>query len=315
MAIDRLTGADASLEKATIGAVVSTGVAALGQWYKIASKLSATTPTAVATLIRAGTYTGWTTSGTGADVIFTADAVGIQTGANSLSAAATGVTGSFVITTPGEVAVAEVITLTVLAGASAPGNVGVIIRGATAVSIAVTGPIFPTGYAVGDMWQGNGTASFDSDNTAAPVTFAVVQDCSSFSFDINKDEIEVTVLVDDVKKYRAGKNDMSGTISGINFVSEMEKSGSILNRFLRVVNGTNNGSVAATVNVVDGSDFFIRALLNDATAVGEKQVWLFGQVELYGYNLGADIGSAQSWESSVRFIGADPMIYVVENIV
>jgi hypothetical protein len=314
MAIDRLTGADASLEKAITGATLTSGTASLGQWYKIATRLNASTPSEVAAEIRAGTFTGWTLSGSGAEVIFTAAAVGVQTGANSLNVALTGVLGNFVITTPGEVAVAEVITLTITAGASAAGNVGVVIRGATAVSIAVDGPVFPAGYAVGDLWQGDGVAVFSASNSAAPVTFEVVQDCSSFSFEISADEIEVTVLVDEVKKYRKGKNDMSGSVSGINFVSEMEKAGSILNRFLRVITGTSSGSVVPTINVVDGSDFYIRALLNDSTAVGEKRVFLFGQVELYGYNLGADIGSAQTWESSIRFIGADPMVYVVENV-
>ena len=51
----------------------------------------------------------------------------------------------------------------------------------------------------------------------------LIEDCSSFNFELNADEIEVTVLKDQVKKYRKGKSDMSGTITGINFISEMRK--------------------------------------------------------------------------------------------
>lgn len=215
-AINRLTGADASLQKATFGAALATGSATKGAWYKI---------------------------------------------------------------------------------------------------IALTGTtVFPAGYVVGDLIQGEVSMTFSATNSASQATFADVQDCSSFSFDITSDEIDVTVLIDGVKKYRKGKTDMSGTISGINFVSEMEKAGSILNRFLRTVTGDSIGAVTAVINNVDNSAYYIRAMLNDdVTTVGEKQVFLTGQVELFGYKLGADVGSAQTWESGCRFIGNDPIVYIIEN--
>jgi hypothetical protein len=57
--------------------------------------------TEVATKIRAGTYPGWTPGGSGSDVTFTATVAGLKTGANTLGVAATGVTGTYVVTTPG----------------------------------------------------------------------------------------------------------------------------------------------------------------------------------------------------------------------
>ena len=71
---------------------------------QIAVTTTADTAAEVATLIRAGTFTGWTTSGTGADVIFTASAAGVKTGTNSISAGSTGVAGTFAITTLGTAA-------------------------------------------------------------------------------------------------------------------------------------------------------------------------------------------------------------------
>jgi len=173
--------------------------------------------------------------------------------------------------------------------------------------------VFPTGYAVGDLWQGDGVKAFTADESASLGTAAIVADCSSFSFDIAADSIEVTVLADNVKKYRKGKNDMTGSVTGINFISEMRKAGSILNRFLKVIVGDDKGNSAPVVNSLDGSDFFIKAYLNDETAIGDTQVYLFGQVELYGYKIGADIGSAQEWTSDVKFIGADPVIFILDN--
>ncbi len=174
--------------------------------------------------------------------------------------------------------------------------------------------VFPAGYIVGDLIQGDALMTFSATNSASLATFESVADCSSFSFDISSDEIEVSVLLDSVKKYRKGRSDMSGTISGINFISIMKQSGSILNRFLRVVSGDSQSIIPAVMNNVDNSAYYIRALLqDDVTTVGESQVFLFGQVELFGYKLGADVGSAQTWESGCRFNGNDPIVYIMEN--
>ena len=77
---------------------------------QIAVTTTADTAAEVATLIRAGTFTGWATSGTGADVIFTASATGAKTGSNSISAGSTGVAGTFVITTLGVTAAGGSVT-------------------------------------------------------------------------------------------------------------------------------------------------------------------------------------------------------------
>jgi hypothetical protein len=174
--------------------------------------------------------------------------------------------------------------------------------------------VFPDGYGVGDLWQGDGTATFSATNSAALATFATVMDASSFDFQFSSDEIEVTVLVDGVKKYRKGKTDLSGTVRGLNLISEMKKPGSILNKFLRVVTGDSLSVADSVLNPVDNSSYYMRAMLQDDTATsGEDHVFLFGEIELFGYSLGADMGSAQEWESGVRFIGADPIVYVIAN--
>ena len=46
----------------------------------------------------------------------------------------------------------------------------------------------------------------------------------SFTVELSKDEIDVTVLADGNKKYRAGKQDFSGTVEGITILSEAKKS-------------------------------------------------------------------------------------------
>ena len=119
------------------------------------------------------------------------------------------------------------------------------------VAISGTGT-FPTGYIANDLVLGNGQ-TLNAGNTAQLVTFTEIADCNGFEFAFSADEIEVTCLSDTVKKYRRGKTDLTGTVRGINTISEMKKDNSILNRFLRTVSAT--AANVATLYTVDESDF------------------------------------------------------------
>ena len=172
--------------------------------------------------------------------------------------------------------------------------------------------VFPTGYAVGDIFIGDAAKSLSSTNSAYLLTSTQATDASSFKLDFSADEIDVTVLADGNKKYRKGKNDVSGTVEGINFISEMKVAGSFLNRFLRTASAT-SANVVTTLNSVVATDLFGVFYLNDDTTTGETQTFMVAQIEFFGYSLGAAIGDAQSWSSGVRLIGSDPIVYFKSN--
>lgn len=172
--------------------------------------------------------------------------------------------------------------------------------------------VFPTGYAVGDIFLGDAAKALSASNSAYLLTSSQAMDVNSFKVDFAADEIEVTVLADGNKKYRKGKNDVSGTVEGINFISEMSKAGSFLNRFLRTASAT-SANVVSTLNNVAASDIFGVFYLNDDTTTGEIQTFMVAQIEFYGYSLGAAIGDAQSWSSGIRLIGNDPIVYFKTN--
>jgi hypothetical protein len=177
---------------------------------------------------------------------------------------------------------------------------------------AVSGTtVFEAGFSVGDLYLGNGK-TLTATNSASLASPTIVADASGFDMAFSRDEIEVTVLADDIKKYRPGKTDLSGTVRGINFISEMNKAGSIMSRFIRSASAT-AGNVS-TFRGIDGTELYGQFYVqDDTTTSGETQAFLFGQIELYGYNLGAAIGDAQAWESGMRFIGADPIMYFKAN--
>jgi hypothetical protein len=310
---NRLVGADASLMKATFGPEITSGASVSGQWYKI-EKRSNTVLTAagVAEKIRAMAFTGWVITGATDAVIFTADANGARAGTYSVSFGATGAaaTGGLVQTTPGDGSTKEVRTLTITTGALTEGNI-IITLNDVAFNKELRSSIFPIGYLVGDLWLGEGS-TFTATDSAKLTTFTEVADVTSFSLEYSADEIEVTVLADEVKKYRRGKTDMSGTVEGINIISEMEKVGSFINRFMRTVNAT-AGNVS-TLNEIDGDPLFCQFYVQkDVTTPTETQAFLFAQVDLYGTSLGASVADAQSWSSNVRIIGNDPILYFKAN--
>ena len=167
--------------------------------------------------------------------------------------------------------------------------------------------VFPDGYEVGDFWIGDGTATFSETNSASVATASTVAEVSSFSFDISADEIEVTVLADDQKKYRIGKKDISGSIEGITFVSSLANGTSIANRFFKIVNYDGEGN--STLNPVNTDELFIKAYLQKDGSEGETLVYMLAQIQLTSYNLGASVADAQSFTANVRLIGNDAVIF------
>jgi len=172
--------------------------------------------------------------------------------------------------------------------------------------------VFPTGYAVGDIFLGDAAKSLSASNSAYLLTSTAALDVSSFSIEFSADEIEVTTLSDNVKKYRKGKSDMSGTVEGINFISEMSQAGSFLNRFVRTASAT-SANVVAALNAVATGDLYGVFYLQDDTSTGEVSTFMIAQTEFMGYTLGAAVGDAQSWSSPIRIIGNDPIVYFKTN--
>jgi hypothetical protein len=191
---------------------------------------------------------------------------------------------------------------------------GSATKGAWYVIKAIDGTtVFPTGYKVGDIWQGDATKTFSATNSAYPITFTLAEDVSSWDVTFSKDAIEVTTLADGTRKYRAGKADAVGAMSGINFVDQINKAGGIANKFVRVINGDTAGNTVAVLTPVDGTPYYFRGLLqDDKTTTGEIYTFLFGKIEVEGWKAGAAVGDAQSWDSSFHFVDADPILYCLE---
>lgn len=198
--------------------------------------------------------------------------------------------------------------------AAAATTAGAMVAGSFYKIATISGTaVFPTGYAVGDIFIGDSAKTLSAGNSAYLLTATEVVDANSFTIDLSADEIEVTTLTDTAKKYRKGKTDVSGTVEGINFISEMKKAGSILNRFFKTASAT-SAYVVSTLNTVVASEIYgVFYLQDDGTTSGETQAFMVAQIEFFGYKLGAAISDAQSWSSGIRLIGNDPIVYFKTN--
>jgi len=180
---------------------------------------------------------------------------------------------------------------------------------------ATASSIFPTAFVVNDYYYAPLQQTLAVGDNVYPVTETLITDCKSWTMTVSADSIEVTVLKDTVKKYRKGKPDVSGTITGIVTTDQLKTSGSIHNRFIKVVNLT-EGVAPADANIfpIDKSDYFLKAYLNEDDLAGNVQAFILAQIDPLGTNWGADIGSAQEWSADFKFDGADPVMFTITNV-
>lgn len=191
---------------------------------------------------------------------------------------------------------------------------GTMVAGAIYKIATISGTtVFANGMEVGDFYLGDVSKTLTAANSAYLVTASEAVDVSEFSMELAASEIEVTTLSDEVSKYRKGKTDLSGSISGINFISEMKKAGSFLNRYLRTITTTSAYGSPVLNQVASTPLVGVFYLQKDNTTASETTAIMIAEVETFGYNLGAAVADAQTWESGFRVIGNDPIVFFRPN--
>lgn len=178
---------------------------------------------------------------------------------------------------------------------------------------------FASGLAVGDLFWDDGSMVLDDGLTAGtsgdkvkPLTETEMGDVQSFSLEISKAEIDVTVLSDTVKRYRSGKTDMTGSIEGITTIGTTDAAGYVLNNFLRTIKQASAGTV--TVSAIDDSPIYIKGVIQKDTSSGESEAFLWAKINLLSTRLGAGGEDAQSFTSNFRVAPGDPepTVYIRE---
>lgn len=202
-------------------------------------------------------------------------------------------------------------TLNVLvSGASATsGGDGMYIVTAKANSNS----IFPSLLKVGELFPAVGTEVLASGDKVKKLDLTHVADCTGWQFQITQSEIDVTRLKDNFKKYRLGKKDATGTVNSILTLGVSDQADGMIAKtmktFRRVINAR---QTTITVTEIGNDPVYFLGYVNKTDVPGETEAFVFGQVYLYNITLGGSTGNAQSYDSSMRLTGNDPVFYSLD---
>ena len=140
----------------------------------------------------------------------------------------------------------------------------------------------------------------ESGDKYVPLTLAELCDISAWGIQFSSDEIEITSFCDLDKRYRAGKDDMQGTLTGIYTVGVTDKvTGlAIVRNFTPVIRQDGGDTVDVYEQLKSAK--LVRFVLNKKDALADYVEFL-APIELFGFNMGAEQGAnAQAFDSSLR---------------
>ncbi|MGP1587270.1 MAG: hypothetical protein ACTTHG_02885 [Treponemataceae bacterium] len=177
--------------------------------------------------------------------------------------------------------------------------------------IAESGSVIPNGLRVGELYPALGTEVLATDDKLSRLNLTHVADCTGWELNITQSEIEVTRLCDQFKKYRLGKKDATGTVNSIMTLGVSDEPDGIIAKTMKLFRRSSDNSV--TVTEIDNKPLYFQGYVRKTDVLGETQAFVFGQIYLYNMKLGGSTGNAQSYDSSMRLTGADPVFYSIDN--
>lgn len=143
-----------------------------------------------------------------------------------------------------------------------------------------------------------GAASSRSSDAACPVIVTDLAEVTSWDFGITRPEVDLTALLDEERRFRYGRDDWTGTVSGLVSVTERELQG----RFVREkrIRGA-AGSVTSEIVPRNTLPIAFFGYVQKRKLSGDHQRFLYLPViELGGWTFGATDGSRQEFSSGMR---------------
>lgn len=158
----------------------------------------------------------------------------------------------------------------------------------------------PEGLETGYVFRADETIIPKSGDKVLPLQLTKRCDIRNFSIEYSADEIDVTTLCDDTKKYRAGFIDASGSMEGLTTINVSED---LLNKFVPVIT---QGTTLSDVELkdIDGEALLLKLELNGENA-GADILSYFATVALTSYTIGASIDSEQTYTAKFRITPDD----------
>lgn len=139
-----------------------------------------------------------------------------------------------------------------------------------------------------------------------PVTFTTMADITSANIEYTKGEIDVTLVgVDDIKVYRSGMVDASGSLEGITVIGVTDADDGIIQKFIATVKQKADGS-EVEISTVNDDAIFLQLAVNKESTNGEDTAFYFFPTTILGYSAGVTVGdNAQTFTSNFRITADD----------
>lgn len=176
--------------------------------------------------------------------------------------------------------------------------------------IAAAGSVFPAGMTVGELYPALGSEVLAADDKLTKLELTHIADATGWSLQITQSEIDVTRLKDKFKKYRLGKKDASGTLNSIMTLGVSDEIDGLVAKTMKTFRRDAEGNVK--VVEIDNAPIYFCGYVRKTATPGETEAFVFGQIYLYNITLGGQTGNAQTYDSSMRLTGLDPVFYSVD---
>ena len=154
----------------------------------------------------------------------------------------------------------------------------------------------PAGAEVGYLVRAAGTETLATGDTAKPLTLVNKCDIQNWNLQFTKDEIEVTTLCDDQKKYLGGKSDVTGSSTGVFKIGTTDGDDGLQNAFADIVQAS--GTYA--VNKLNDEIKYALLVTQKDDTVGETEQFYFCPISFTSFSQGATIGEGQTFEAAFR---------------
>jgi hypothetical protein len=168
---------------------------------------------------------------------------------------------------------------------------------------------FPDGLNVGEAFPSDGSDVLKTGDKARRIPLEEAADVTGWKFEVSRDQIDVTRLKDHFKKFRPGKRDANGTMNMIFTLGVTDRAGGLVDQMMKTVRKTDG---AVTVKDVAGKPLYFTGYVRRTNVPGETEAFVFGQIHLYNISFGGQSGQAQSFDSSFKLTGIDPVFYSVD---
>ena len=189
-------------------------------------------------------------------------------------------------------------------GTAALGTPGIYIITALGVN-----SYFPDGLKIGEAFPSDGSDVLKTGDKARRLKLEEAADVTGWKLDVSRDQVDVTRLKDTFKKFRPGKRDATGTMNMIFTLGVTNREGGLVDQMMKTVRKSGD---TVTVKDVAGFPLYFAGYVRKTNVPGETEAFVFGQIHLYGISFGGSSGQAQSFDSSFRLTGIDPIFYSID---